>query len=198
MHKFDDEFPQFVCFGSSAMRTSVESGVLRGRPFGGVMALVNKKLQNYTELVCAADRYVIFIVGDLLFVNVYFPCAGTADRLFICDDIFSDLWSLLRKLSSYKFIIGGDYHVDLDVGNHISDSFNGFLLDNAFHRCDRLFTSNVRPLCNIGTYFNDATVYESVIDYFVTNYKCIVIDFEVLDRDVNFLITDQLLLSVYA
>ena len=150
------------------------------------MALVNKKLQNYTELVCAADRYVIFIVGDLLFVNVYFPCAGTADRLIICDDIFSDLWCLLRKFTSYKFIIGGDFNVDLDVGNHISDSFNGFLLDNAFHRCDRLFNSNIRPLCNIGTYFNDATGYESVIDYFVTHHKCIVRDFEVLDRDVNF------------
>ena len=60
-------------------------------------------------------------------------------------------------------------------------------MDSAFHRCDRLFTSNVRPLCNIGTYFNDATGHESVIlDYFVTNYKCIVRDFEVLDRDVFF------------
>ena len=73
------------------MRTCVGSGVLRGRPFGGVMVLINKRLKNYTELVCAADRYVIFAVGDLLFVNVYFPCAGTADRLLVCEDIFSDL-----------------------------------------------------------------------------------------------------------
>jgi len=46
MHKSDDEFPQYVCFGSSAMCTSVKSGILRGRPFGGVMVLVNKRSQR--------------------------------------------------------------------------------------------------------------------------------------------------------
>jgi len=56
LSKFHGEFPQCMCFGSSAMRTSVESGILLGRPFGGVMVLVSKRLQNCTELVCAADR----------------------------------------------------------------------------------------------------------------------------------------------
>jgi len=189
LHKFDDEFPQYMCFGSSAIRSSVESGVLRGRPFGGVMALVNKRLQNYTELVCAADRYVIFTVADLSFISVYFPCAGTADRLFVCENIFSDLWSFLRKFSGHMVIIGGDCNVDLDASNQVSDSFNGFLLDNAFQRCDRLFASDSIPLCNfgdLGTYFNDITGHESTIDYFVTNDKCIVKNFEVLDRDVNY------------
>ena len=48
---FENDFPQYMCFGSSAMSSCVESGVVRGRPFGGVMTLVNKKvefmLQNY-------------------------------------------------------------------------------------------------------------------------------------------------------
>ena len=73
LHKFDDEFPQYVCFGSSAMRTCVGSGALRGRHLVALWVLINKRLKNYTQLVCAADRYVIFAVGDLLFVNVYFP-----------------------------------------------------------------------------------------------------------------------------
>ena len=177
LHKFDDEFPQYICFGSSAMCTCVGSGVLQWRPFGGVMVLINKRLKNYTELVCAADRYVIFAIGDLLFVNVYFPCAGTADRLLVCEDIFSDLWSFFCKFSCYKVIVGGDFNVDLDIANQMSNTFNSFFLDNAFQRCDRLFTCNIIPPCNIGTYFNDNTGYESVIDYFVT---------------------DQLLLCVYA
>jgi len=61
-----------------------------------------------------------------------------------------------------------------------------FFSDNAFQRGDRLFTCNFIPLCNIGTYFNDNTGYENVIDYFVTNDKCIVRNFEVLDPDINY------------
>ena len=76
LSKFDDEFSQYVCFGSSAMCSSVEAGLLRGRPYGGVMVLVSKKLQSHIELICAADRYVLFVIGDLLIVNVYIPCIG--------------------------------------------------------------------------------------------------------------------------
>ena len=39
--KFEENFPTYICAGSSAMNSCVESGVLRGRPFGGVMILVN-------------------------------------------------------------------------------------------------------------------------------------------------------------
>lgn len=186
LSKFQEEFPQYMCFGSSAMRTSVESGVLQGRPFGGVMILVSKRLQSCTELVCAADRYVILTVGDLIFVNIYLPCVGTADRLLICDDIFADLLSFMCKFPYHKIFIGGDFNVDLDVANQVSDFVNGFLFDNALQRCDKLFSNNVMLPCRIGTYFNDTTGRESVIDYFVTNDKGAVINFEVLDLHVNF------------
>jgi len=39
--KFDKYFPGLFSFGRSAMLSCVESGMLRGRPFGGVMTLVN-------------------------------------------------------------------------------------------------------------------------------------------------------------
>jgi len=34
---FEDEFPRYFYFGSSAMSSCVENGVLRGRPYGGIM-----------------------------------------------------------------------------------------------------------------------------------------------------------------
>jgi len=37
-------YPEYVCFGSSAMQACVEQGVLRGRPFGSVMTPVNRRL----------------------------------------------------------------------------------------------------------------------------------------------------------
>ena len=59
------------------------------------MVLVSKKLQSHIELICAADRYVLFIIGDLLIVNVYLPCIGTTNRLLISEEIFADVSSHL-------------------------------------------------------------------------------------------------------
>jgi len=44
---FENDFLQYMCFGASAMSSCVERGVLRGRPFGGVMTLVGKKLSMF-------------------------------------------------------------------------------------------------------------------------------------------------------
>jgi len=44
--RFHVESSQYSCFGFSAMRSCVESGVLYGRPFAGVSVLVNKRLQQ--------------------------------------------------------------------------------------------------------------------------------------------------------
>ncbi len=79
LNKFEHDFVEYVCIGSSAMSAAVESGVLRGRPFSGVMTLVNKKHEKYVKVVCAADRYAVVVVGDLLILNVYLPCDGTND-----------------------------------------------------------------------------------------------------------------------
>ena len=44
MDKFDTFFPDFFSFGCSAMNKQVDSGMLRGRPFGGVVTLINNSL----------------------------------------------------------------------------------------------------------------------------------------------------------
>ena len=108
LSRFDEEFPQFLCFGSSAMNSTVEEGVLRGRPFGGVMTLVSKRLQKFTKVVCVTDRYVILTVGDILLVNVYFPCVGTINRLLVYEEIIDKLTLWVQKYSCHNVIIGGD------------------------------------------------------------------------------------------
>ena len=40
LHKFHDDFKNYLSFGSTAISNQVESGVLKGRPFGGLMTLV--------------------------------------------------------------------------------------------------------------------------------------------------------------
>ena len=55
LSKLVDSFPQYLCFGISAMRSRVESGVLYGRPFGGVAIISvnickNIAILNYFRL----------------------------------------------------------------------------------------------------------------------------------------------------
>jgi len=49
--KFNTVSADYFTFGSSAMSKCVESGMLVGRPFGGVMFLIRNELRPITELI---------------------------------------------------------------------------------------------------------------------------------------------------
>ena len=84
---FDNHFVDYLSFGSSAMSKSVEVGMLRGRPFGGVMTLIKNDLRRFTETVYCEERFVIIRIANYLIVNVYLPCVGSSDRFVICEDV---------------------------------------------------------------------------------------------------------------
>jgi len=43
-------FKDYFYFGCSAMSKSVESGILRGRPFGSVLMMIHNNLRKITKL----------------------------------------------------------------------------------------------------------------------------------------------------
>jgi len=79
LDRFDKMYPDYFNFGSSAMISSTESGLLSGRPFGGVMMLINKDLQRFTQTLYSSERCIIVKILNYLLVNVYLPCTGTVD-----------------------------------------------------------------------------------------------------------------------
>ena len=160
--KFDEYFPQHLCFGFSAMSSCVERGILHGRPFGGVMTLVNKKLQKHAKIVCAADRNVLVSVGNLLVINVYMPCVGSPNRALLYEDILYNLSALVRDYPQHTIIVGGDINTDLNISNPVSDLCNRFIDETRLYRCDKLVNTGIK----LSTYFNDTLNCESTIDYF--------------------------------
>jgi len=180
LSKFEDNFPQYICYGASAMATCVETGVLRGRPFGGVMTLVSRKLQMCSKIICAEERYAIVVVGNLLTVNVYMPCAGMINRQFMYEEILGDLLVWMHKYPNHTVVIGGDINSDLDEGNPISQLVNRFIVDNCLHRCDSLLDVNKRY-----TYYNESLNCKSTIDYFLVSNKCTPTYYDVIDLDSN-------------
>ena len=127
------------------MRSSVESDVLYGRPFGGVCILVSKKLLHCTEIICCSDRFVVVGVSRSLFISVYLPCVGSIDRMCVIEEILCELEDYISKYSDRLIIIGGDFNTDLDRVNPASDLINRFAATNGLHRCDKLSTS--RGVC---------------------------------------------------
>jgi len=112
LNKFD-KFRDYFTFGTSAMSKAVESGMLKGRPFGGVISMIRNDLRSATETIYCSDRCNIVRVANLVFVNVYLPCVGTADRLLICQDLLADILSWIERFPDCQWLLAGGFNVDL-------------------------------------------------------------------------------------
>jgi len=78
---FERHFSHYFAFGCSAMASRLESGMLRGRPFGGIMTLISKTLRKQTVTIHCEERFSVVKVFNRLFINVYLPCSGSSDRV---------------------------------------------------------------------------------------------------------------------
>ena len=191
LSKFDI-FNDYFSFGCSALSESVASGILIGRPYGGVITLIKNELRNSTQTIHCADRYVLVKVHNYVLANIYLPCTGTADRLSICQDVVNEIWSWCDKFTNYHLIVAGDFNVNLDKDDIISNIINSFISEHSLIRCDDLF-----PASKVATYVNDALGHQSNVDYIVTSSPADIVRYEVLDVDINF--SDHLpLLTIFA
>ena len=181
LFKFDKYFPDYFSFGLSAMSSCVEAGMLRGRPFGGVITLINKNLRKFVETIHCDERYVIIRLANYIIVNVYLPCVGSADRMLVCEDMLSSISVHCDNFPQCKFIMGGDFNVDLDSSDPIAICVNKFLQDHLLTRCDDIFSSR-----KCATYVNNALGHTSCIDYMAVSNNNDVTDYKVLDLAVNF------------
>ena len=139
LSKFDDRFTDFFSFGCSAMSHSVDAGMMRGRPFGGVITLINNKLRKVTQTIYCEERFCIVRVANYLFVNVYMPCTATADRLAICDDILASIWAWRAQFHWCECVVAGDFNVNLDSSDVVASRLLRFITDCSLVRCDDIF-----------------------------------------------------------
>jgi len=180
--KFVDFFPDYFSFGCcSAMIIRVQSGILFGRLYGGVMSLIRNKLRTITETVCCSERYTVIKVANYLIVNAYLPCSGTSDRLLICEDIIAEIQSWRVKYSMCECIVAGDLNCNLDSWDQAAALISGFIRSSPLSRCDHLSPSDTPP-----TYINPHLNQQSYIDYMLTSAPDSLLVFNVLDPDLNF------------
>lgn len=166
------------------MSKVVESGMLRGRPFGGVAILIKNNLRTVTRSIHCCIRYAIVKVGSCLFVSVYLPCRGSTDRQLVCDDVLSETDAWLSQYRDCTVVFAGDLNVNLDSSDQVVDSVYKLISQHGLVvlvRCDELHPSRKRP-----TYVNVALKHESTIVYILTSSKNRVESFAVIDSGINF------------
>jgi len=171
LSKFGQNFPGYFSFGSSAMTSRVESGLMSGRPYGGVMILIKNDLQKLTRTLYSSDRCIVVKVCNYIIVDVYLPCVGTVDRMLIIDDVLNEVSNYIADYSSCTLLLGGDFNCDLDGPSQAAELINQFVVDSSLYRCSD----------KAHTYINTALNCSSCIDYFfISNnsyaLKCNVID----------------------
>ena len=182
LNKFDDAFPSYYMFGCSAMTKTLELGMLKGRPFGGVLFMIKHELRNSVELIACAERHAIIRVSNCVVVNLYLPCTGTVDRMPIVEDILIDSLSICDRFPECNYIFVGDFNAELSSNSDgVAKYLNMVIEENDFYRCDVLF--NKSGIC---TYDNIALNNRSAIDYILSSSKDIITAFEIVDPDINF------------
>ena len=135
--KFDVHFPDYFSFGSSSMTSCVEAGMLRGRPFGGVIILINYTLRKITKTVICSDHYVIVKIADCLLVNAYLPCDGTSNRHWYVTMylLISTLGATRQHYTKCKIVVAGAFNVNLDGSDNVSRAVSRFTDVCSLLRC---------------------------------------------------------------
>ena len=89
-------------------------GMLRRRPYGGVMTLIKKSLGNVTIMIHCEDGFVVVKILNCLFINIYPALVCQTDKLFIYENLLDDIRD---RYHDCECIIGRDFNVKIDGGD---------------------------------------------------------------------------------
>ena len=119
--------PDFEGFGTSAMKHSAESRILKGRPYGGTGFLFNKKLSHCVKPLVKYDHERVTVVRletstvHILLINVYFPFFNTrelASYLALYRDTVGYVDNIIEQNPNCKYMILADFNCNIYDTTH--------------------------------------------------------------------------------
>ena len=163
----------------------MSSGVLRGRPFGGVGILLHNKFSLHVSFVITNERYVIVCVGCCLLVSVYLPSVTDEVDRDVLAQILAEIENTLLLYPNHSLIYAGDFNTSLTTNDYSSDLINKFITENNLTVCSKskLYDPNE---CHF-TYHHDTLGHFSYIDYFILSCDLddVVLKFNILVDSLN-------------
>jgi len=159
-------------YGASGMSRDMGSGILQGRPYGGVAMVWNKQCNQFIKTVSCdqSGRCCCIKVQagnrSVLVVNVYFPCLNQNKDYFVqLDECLGFIDCVLSNESYTDAVIVGDTNFVCNEGNTGYDQLLKLLSNFIMSHCDNFISDDN----NRFTYVNDALGHKSCIDHvFVT------------------------------
>ena len=82
----------YLCYLCSPMDKVLSTGILRGRPYGGVAIMVRVDTGAHSSLVAKSDRFIAVRIDSFLLINIYASSANSQDDKFLIDaDLLSEI-----------------------------------------------------------------------------------------------------------
>ncbi len=155
--------PLLTTFGQSAMERVVESGIWRGRPFGGVATLIPNSWLGGVQYVYTAERFVLLVINNVVLLNLYLPCVarGSANLLAA---VLGEVEAQLDLYDDLPIICGGDLNTDIVKRSAHSDLVLSFMQAHRLIACNTICPPNLDY-----TYFNEARNQRSMTDFFLVS-----------------------------
>jgi len=154
LNKFNDIHDDYYFYGCSAMNNVCSSGILRGRPFGGVGFLCRNSLP--AKIVFEGyhiDGRVIAITVycsnlQILLFCVYLPCDDGDPHYCDClSDICGYIESVADCYPGYKCVILGDFNFQCDVSHKGFREFMPVINNLNLGVCDSLDANSIGFTC---------------------------------------------------
>lgn len=156
------------------MDKKAASGILVGRPFGGVSIMCRKNLSSCIQILECDDSEGRFIslklcnkLGkDIIITCVYFPCISLLrDYVTTSSVIIAHIENILTVYENDNHVIAGDFNFECVNGNIGYDLFKYIIIDYNLMCCD----NKVYGLINY-TYCHETLNHKSWIDQiFISN-----------------------------
>jgi len=180
----------FTVVAKSAMTEKIQSGFLRGRPFGGVAILARKSVISNIRMVgvdsksrCLAVMITFFGNYKILLVNVYLPCSDSSQEyqsaLLEC---FGFIENCIVCNDSDAVMILGDFNFECD-NRHVGYK----LFENLCDEYKLMCCDSCARLDIPYTYFHNSLGRYSTIDHIFVDRGLFanVIKYETADSGVN-------------
>ena len=135
-------------FARSGMEDAVSSGILRGRPFGGVSIAWSRDLNHViTPLTKYKHERVVAVKltttnADIVFICVYMPFLSSRNRASCITqtiETIAFIESIVEDHPQHSFVLGGDLNTELRGVSPFDPHWNNFSTKNKFAYCRDLF-----------------------------------------------------------
>ena len=159
----------------SGMEEAVSSGILRGRPFGGVSIAWSSNLDHVIRPLVDFKHHRVVAVelqttpSPTIVMSIYMPFYNSAKRqecILDTIDAMSMIQSIIEEHPQHNFVIGGDFNTELSDNSPFDPMWREFIAKFDLVLCDQFVTNSVNY-----TYSHDSLNQTKWNDHFLVSKK---------------------------